>query len=56
MNEKKWGILEKVSGLCVILLLKTMIRKILGEIDKHKAAKDVIGTSEFKEEKYEKNA
>lgn len=53
MNRKKWLVLGIVSGLCVMFFLETLIRKILGEIDKYKAGKDVIGMSEFKNENYE---
>ena len=45
-KQKKWIILGIVSVLCVILLADRLLREILGEIDKYKAGKNVIGVSE----------
>ena len=53
MNRKRWLVLGIVSGLCVMFFGETLIRKILGEIDKYKAGRDVIGMSGFKNENYE---
>ena len=58
MNRKRWLVLGIVSGLCVMFFWgnffgETLIRKILGEIDKYKAGRDVIGMSGFKNENYE---
>lgn len=54
-KQKKWIILGIVSVLCVILLADRLLRVMLGEIDKYKAGKNVIGVSnEQCQMKYEK--
>lgn len=54
--KKKLVIAGIVSLLCIVFFSETLICKMLGEIDKYKAGKNVISMSEFKEvNQYEKN-